>query len=258
MAEVKIVNLIPTYNERQNIALLLKSYLALGKKLPQYKFLILIVDDNSPDGTGEIVKRYQSRSRAIYLLKGKKRGLGVAMTRGLKYAINTLKADIVISNEADFAYDHRKIPFIIGKIEEGYDVVIASRHVPGGNTAGWTLTRKLNHWFANKVFATWIAGTHEVYDHNGAFRAIRVKGVLDQIVFDEIETKGFGFFNYFLFKLTQVTDKFYEFPVTYRFRTRGESKVSFNPKYVRTYLKDVVEYIYLCLQIRLERLQMVR
>lgn len=216
------------------------------------KYVVLVVDDNSPDGTGKLVQQYKSKK--IILLSGRKKGLGRAMIRGYKYSIKELKADVVVSNEADFAFDPKLIPLMVRKIRAGYDVVIGSRHVGDGGTEGWTFNRKINHWIANKFFATWVAGVSNVYDHNGAFRAIRVASVLDKVNFNELKINGFGFFNYLLFRLTLITDKFYEFPVTYRFRQRGESKVSFNPRYFRTYLRDVIEYIKLSLRIRLEKL----
>ncbi|HEX6977159.1 MAG TPA: glycosyltransferase [Patescibacteria group bacterium] len=254
MKKTRVVNLIPTYNEKENILLMIEKVEEVAKKYRQYDFVILIVDDNSPDGTGKIVATLQKKYSNIVLLTHKKEGLGKAMIRGIKYTLKHLKADILIINEADFAYNPEKMPFMIKKItEDGYDVVVASRHVGNGGTKGWTVGRTLNHWFANYVCATWLAGTRQVYDHNGAFRAIRIHGVLDAINFDGFKTRGFGFFNYFLFKLTQVTNNFFEFPVTYQFRTRGESKVSFNPKYFKTYLKDVLEYLKICLAIRLER-----
>ncbi len=252
---MRVVVIIPTYNEKENIALMLDALIkiAASNKSDSYKFLV--VDDNSPDGTGEIVKKFKFKYKSkIELLTGKKEGLGEAMIRGYEYCLGKLKPDAVVSTEADFAYDPKYIPFSINKIKEGYDVVIASRHVAKGETQGWTLNRKINHWIANKFFATWIAGVTEVHDHNGAFRAIRVKGVLERINFKKLKVMGFGFFNYFLFKLSRVTDKFYEFPVTYKFRTRGESKVSFNPKYLNTYLHDVFEYIKLSLMIRTEKM----
>ncbi len=252
--KIRIVNLIPTYNECENISLMIEKVEEIARKNRRYDFQILVVDDNSPDGTGDIVKKLQKKYSNITLLSHAKEGLGKAMVRGIKYTLSKMKAGILIINEADFAYDPGRMPFMIKKItKDNYDVVVASRHVGNGKTQGWTLGRRLNHWFANKVCATWLAGTYEVYDHNGAFRAIRVKGVLDRIDFRNFKTRGFGFFNYFIFKLTQVTDSFYEFPITYQFRTRGESKVSFNPKYIKTYLKDVAEYINLCIRIRLER-----
>ncbi len=249
----KVTILIPTYNEAPNIGLLLADLLGTLKKIKNYKFSILIVDGKSPDGTGDIVRSFQKKERNIYLVTDKKRGLGKAMIKGYRYAMEKLKADIIVSNEADFAFDFKHLPYMLKKIDKGCDVVVGSRHVGVGKTQGWTLNRRFNHWVANKFFATWIAGVKEVYDHNGAYRAIRVKGVLDRIDWRSLRVSGFGFFFYSLYKLTQVTKKFDEFPVIYRFRTRGESKVSFNPKYIRVYLRDVFEYAKLAFQIRLEK-----
>lgn len=250
---MKVVCIIPTYNERENITRMLDVMLRIISKQKNDRYVVLVVDDNSPDGTGELVRKYKSKK--IVLLSGKKKGLGKAMIKGYKYAINQLKADVVVSNEADFAFDPRLIPSMVKRIKEGYDVVVGSRHVGDGRTEGWTINRRLNHWIANKFFATWVAGVNTVYDHNGAFRAIRVHGVLNKIKFNKLNVSGFGFFNYSLFKLTQITDKFYEFPVVYKFREKGESKVSLNPKYFHTYLNDVWEYAVLSLKIRSEKLR---
>ncbi len=249
---MRITVIIPTYNEKENIKeIIKKTFDAVKGKGDEYT--VLVVDDNSPDGTGPLIKGLEAKFGRLKLLSGKKEGVGKAMIRGYLYTLRNLKPDIVVSTEADFAYDPKYIPDATGKIKEGFDVVVGSRHVGIGKTEGWTLSRKLNHWVANKFFATWIAGVGEVHDHNGAFRAIRVKGVLDKVDFKKIKISGFGFFSYFLFKLTQSTDKFYELPITYRFRTKGESKVSFNPKYFMTYLHDVLEYIFLSFKIRLEK-----
>lgn len=250
----RIVHLIPTYNERENIAKVIKLIRRVVKNDRKRKHLILVVDDNSPDQTAKIVKELQETTQDLHLLTGPKRGLGIAMIRGLKHSLQHLQPDVVISTEADLAFDPKHIPYMLEKIEEGYDVVIGSRHVGDGKTEGWNLNRKLNHFIANKIFATYVAGVREVSDHNGAFRAIRVRHVLDQLDLDNLALTGFGFFSYSLFKLTQITSKFHEFPITYRFRTAGESKVSFNPKYFHTYLMDVLEYISLSLRIRLEKL----
>ncbi|MBI3396987.1 glycosyltransferase [Candidatus Woesebacteria bacterium] len=250
---MRVVTVIPTYNEKENILKMLQIMSGISRRQRNDEYITLVVDDNSPDGTGQIVEDFIKTHKNIFLLSGKKKGLGKAMIRGIKFAVNELKADVVVSNEADFAFDPKKVPFMITKIKQGWDVIVGSRHVGNGKTAGWTLNRKLNHWIANKFFATWVAGVREVNDHNGAFRAIRVKNVLDIINLENLNVSGFGFFNYFLFKLSLVTDKFYEFPVVYKFRTKGESKVSFNSKYLFTYIKDVLEYIKLSFKIRLEK-----
>lgn len=246
---MNIVILIPTYNESENIGLLLKELLVRIKKLSKYKFKILVVDDNSPDGTGKIVNSFRKRHSNIYLLQGEKKGLGSAMTRGYKYALNKLHPDVVITNEADFAFSFKHLPLMLKKIEEGYDVVVASRHVGVGKTEGWTLTRRLNHWVANTFFGRWIAGVTVVYDKNGAYRAVRATS-LRKIRWDRLHVHGFAFFFYLIYKLSQVTNNFYEFPATYTFRKRGESKVSFNTKYIKSYLKDILEYTKLAVNIR--------
>lgn len=250
---MRIVILIPTYNEAENIGRLLRELIPILAKIKKHRAEVLVVDDTSPDGTADIVRGLQKKHKNIHLLMGKKNGLGNAMIRGYRYAMETLKADVVVANEADFAFDFKTLPVMIKRIEEGFDVVVASRHVGDGKTEGWTLNRKLNHWVANTVFATWIAGVREVYDHNGAYRAIRVKGVLDSIGLKKFRVTGFGFFFYLMYKLTTVTEKIYEFPVTYTFRTAGESKVSFNRKYVKTYARDVMEYVKLAFSIRKEK-----
>lgn len=253
LESMKVAILIPTYNEKENIGLLLDELLLLAKGLKKHNFWIVVVDGNSPDGTGEIVKNYQKKNRRIILLSGKKVGLGADMVKGYRYVLKNLRADVVVTNEADFGFSFSHLAKMLGKIETGCDVVVASRHVGVGRSHGWTLSRKLNHWVANTFFARYLAGIREVYDKNGAFRAIRVKGVLEKINFANFPTRGFSFFFYLIYELSNVTDKFCEIPVVFHFRTRGESKVSFNPKYLQTYIRDTWEYAALAFQIRLER-----
>jgi len=250
----KVTLIIPSYNERENIKNAILTIKKQVKNLTSYEFIYLIVDDNSPDGTGQIVKKMMKVDKSIHLLSGRKNGLGNAMIRGTKYALTKLHPDIIISTEADLAYDAKIIPEALKKIEEGYDLVVASRDVKGGATKGWTISRKVNHWVANKLFATWIAGENKIKDHNGAFRAVKVKGLLEKINFKDFPN-GFGFFNYSLFKLNRVSNKGYEMPVRYNFRTKGESKISFNPKYAKTYVSDIFEYISICFRIRSEKKQ---
>lgn len=251
----RVVVILPTYNERENIGPALRDIQQATRNInKQYQITFLVVDDRSPDGTGAVVKTLQKKDRRIILLSGPKKGLGKAVIRGLRYAMGTLRADIVITDEADLAYEAKHIPYALRKIAEGFDLVVASRHVPKGEVKGWSASRKLNHWVANYFFATFVAGVSQVHDHNGAFRAVRVKNVLEKVPLASLP-RGFGFFNYWLFKLTQVTSRVHEFPVTYHFRTRGESKVSFNLKYLSDYSRDVKEYIYLCFQIRRELMQ---
>lgn len=255
MKVVKVVNIIPTYNERENIGLMLKTLAKIAKDNPRYDFTTLVVDDESPDGTGEVVKDYMKKDSSVHLITGPKKGLGHALIRGYKHAMEKMRAEVIIPNDCDFSFDPHKIPGLLKRIEKGYDVVVASRHVGKGATEGWSLFRKLNHWVSNVLFASWVAGIKEVKDHNGNFKAIRVKSVLDQVPLEEllekIKIRGFGFQAYILYALSKVTDKFCEVPVVFKFRTRGEAKIG--KKYLKSYLRDVFEYMKLSLLIRLDR-----
>lgn len=244
---MKVVNLIPTYNEAENIGPMLQALAKMAQANRRHQFLTIVVDDNSPDGTGELAKKFKQ----VQVLSGSRQGLGMAMVRGLKYVSKNIRADVVVTNECDFAYHPNLIPRALKLIEDGNDVVIGSRHVSGGATTGWTWQRRLNHWVANTAFATWLAGVTQVSDHNGAFRAIRINKVLKKINWTDMPT-GFAFFNYWLYKMTLLTDKIVEMPINYQFRRRGESKISFNPKYFRHYVHDVGEYIKFCVLIRLQ------
>lgn len=255
---MKIVNIIPTYNEKKTIGPMLDTLIRIAKENPQYQFVHLVADDNSPDGTAEVVKKYIKNHKSIQLITGPKKGLGEALLRSYRYAVQNLGADVIIPNDADQSFSPEYIPELLKKIAEGYDVVVASRHVGKGGIEGWSLFRKLNHWVSNILFATYVAGIKEVKDHNGNFKAIRVKRVLDQVDFDKLikklKIRGFVIQTYILYELSKFTKKFVEVPVVFRFRAGVESKIS-SKKYLKTYLRDVVEYMKLCLFIRLERSQ---
>jgi dolichol-phosphate mannosyltransferase len=246
-----IVYIIPTYNERENILDMLETVNAVLNKIASYKKYILVVDDNSPDKTAELVRQFQKKHPMVKLLSGRKEGLGAAMIRGYKFAMKKLHADIVVSNEADFSYSPSYTPLMIKKIEKGIDVVVGSRKI--SSVKRWPFSRRIVHWVANTFFAAWIAGVGQVQDHNSLFKAIGVKGVLDQLDFQSFP-KGFSFFNYLIFRLSKVTPRIYEITTPFRPRTRGESKVSFKPKYIKSALRDATEYIHNCFRIRLEKL----
>jgi dolichol-phosphate mannosyltransferase len=254
---MKVVNIIPTYNEKENIKEMIKTLQNIAKKNKKWDFETLIVDDNSPDGTAKIVEKLMKKNTSLHLLNGPKKGLGTALLRGFSYAIKKLKADVVVTNDCDFSWDPQKIPNLLEKIEKGWDVVIASRYNSKGRaqTKGWNRLRKINHWIANIFFAAWIAQIKQVKDHNGNFKAIRVKGVLDQVpikrLLKSLKVKGFAIQPYLIYQLSKTTDKFLEVFVPFKFRLKGEAKVS--RKYFKTYSHDAVEYAKLCLHIGIKR-----
>lgn len=245
---MKIVHIIPTFNEKENIGRMIEVLQELGKS-NNWKHEILVVDDHSPDGTAEVVYKYQKKFSNIHLLLKEKEGLGRALILGYEYAIKKLQADVVIPNDADFQWDPYDIPRLMKKLQEGYDVVVASRHVPGGKVVGWNGFRKLNHDVSNSLLAWWVAGVKEVVDHAGNFKAIRVKGILDKVALSKMKNVGFSFQLHILYELSKTGAKFAEVPSVFRERRFGRSKIGFN----RYYLRDVLEYIKSSLSIRVDR-----
>lgn len=246
---MRIVHIIPTYNEKENIGLMIEKLIAIGKKYPLWQTRILIIDDSSPDGTAKIVKNYQSKYPHIYLLSKKKVGLGSALTVGFEFAVKKLHADIVIPNDADFQWDPQDFPRLVQKIEEGYDVAVASRHVEGGKVIEWSMFRRANHEISNTLLAWFIAGVTQVRDHAGNFKAIRVKGVLDRIPLSRMRNVGFSFQLRILYELSKTGATFIEIPVAFHERKRGQSKIGLN----KHYLRDVAEYLISSVLIRIDR-----
>ncbi len=250
----KLGILVPTYNEIENITLMLGELDKILGKISNYQTTIVVIDDNSPDGTAKQAKKFKPKFVNVKLLSGEKNGLGTALVKGYKYATNILKADLVGSIDADFLFDPRDLPKLIRMIEKGRDVAIGSRHHKGGfRVANWPLSRYITHWIANDFFARIIAGNNEVVDHNGNFRVIR-SSILNRIDWEKLPTKGYGFLNYMIYEMGKYGAKFGEVPVKLTWRTRGESKISFNPRYIRSFIQDTFEYIFLCFRIRFERI----
>jgi len=245
---MKIVHIIPTFNEKENIGRMIEVLEELAEK-NKWDTEILVVDDHSPDKTADVVRSYQKKFPNIHLLLKKKEGLGRALILGYEYAIKKLHADVVIPNDADFQWDPADCPKLISKINEGYDVVVASRHVPGGKVVGWNWFRKLNHEVSNTFLAWFVAGVHEVADHAGNFKAIRVAGILDKVPLAKMKNVGFSFQLHILYELSKTGAKFTEVPSVFRERRFGQSKIGFN----RYYLRDVLEYIKSSLFIRFDR-----
>ncbi|MBI2611193.1 glycosyltransferase [Candidatus Gottesmanbacteria bacterium] len=246
---MRIVHIIPTYNEKENIGKMIETINEISRSRTDWDNHILIVDDHSPDGTAYIVKKYQEKYSHIHLMLKKKEGLGKALIMGYEYAIKNLHADVIIPNDADFQWDPHDFPLLIDKIEDGYDVVVASRHVPGAKVVGWNWFRKLNHDVSNYLLAWWIAGVQEIKDHAGNFKAIRVKKVLDQVPLQKMRNAGFSFQLHILYELSKTGAKFVEIPVTFQERKLGKSKIGFN----RYYLRDIAEYIKNSFTIRAHR-----
>ncbi len=212
---------LATYNEIDNLPKMLER---LTEAAPNAD--ILIVDDNSPDGTGVWAQEASERdSRIKVLVRTNERGLGSAVVRALSYAIEN-GYRCVVNMDADFSHPVEDVPRLLERFENKefpVDVVIGSRYVPGGATPDWSLKRKLMSQCVN-AFARLMLG-FKTRDNSGAFRCYRVE-TLKKLEFDKFVSKGYSFFEEMLFRLRQVDARFAEIPIVFLDRRYGVSKIN--------------------------------
>lgn len=215
---MKVLIVIPTYNERENVERIIEE---IFKFLPSAN--ILIVDDNSPDGTSEIVKEIMKKDKRVNLiLKEKKEGLGKAYKTGFKWGIEK-NYDIIIQMDADFSHSPEVLPEFIKEIEKGYDLIIGSRYLNGVSVVNWPIKRLLLSYFAN-VYARILTGV-PVRDLTGGFKAWK-KEVLENLPWEKIDAEGYGFQIETTFYAKKLGYKIKEYPIIFIERRVGISKMS--------------------------------
>lgn len=241
------VVVIPTYNERDNILKLIPEVLVQETSNEGVRLSVLIVDDNSPDGTATAVRRTFSSDSRVRVLSGDKNGYGDACRRGFLYALNDMEADFILQMDADFSHDPREIPFLIHRLLVDSDVVIGSRYILGGSIPQeWPFMRRLNSKLGNAV-ARYIAGMRRVQDCTGGFRAIRSE-VVKRIQLDELGVKGYAFQISLLHAVLRMGVRVREIPIHFRDRTDGISKLRF---------QDRIEFILHAVRLRLDSLKTI-
>lgn len=209
--------IIPAYNEAKNIPSLLKQIFFLGLNLS-----VLIVDDNSPDGTSEEVKKQQSKYPHLYLLKRSgKRGLASAYIEGFKYALEK-GYEIIIQMDADLSHSPSCIPNML-RLLITYDLVIGSRYIEKGGVSNWTFTRLLLSRLAN-VFSKILLHI-PINDLTSGFKCMR-KTVLEDIDFPTITPKGYVFQIEMVYRAFLKGFKIVEYPIIFKERKDGISKVT--------------------------------
>ena len=212
--------IIPTYNEKENIENIIRAIFALEKS-----FHILVVEDNSPDGTADIVRKMQSEyPKSLFMIERKgKLGLGTAYIAGFKWAIEH-KYDYVFEMDADFSHNPNDLPRLYNKCaEERYDVAIGSRYVSGVNVVNWPMGRVLMSYFASK-YVRLITGL-PIHDTTAGFKCYR-REVLETIGLDTIRFKGYAFQIEMKFTAYKCGFKIAEVPVIFVNRELGTSKMN--------------------------------
>ncbi len=239
----RVVVIIPTYNEKENISLMIEKLVLEEFPKINADMKLLVVDDNSPDGTGDIVKKYMkkfnSKQKKIYLLQGEKAGLGMAYVRGMKYAIGEIHADAVMEMDADFQHPPRFVPPMVQAYLNGADYVIGSRYIKGGSVpADWAISRKAISFFGN-LFIRMVLLKPSIHDLTTGFRLTRVNGVLDKIDLDNLmELKRFAYKVDLLYQSIKNSKKVVEVPLEFAARKREKSK--FNPNEMTSTFKVAI------------------
>lgn len=222
MNNISIV--LPTYNESENILSMIETLFRVAKK-NKYNLRILVVDDNSPDGTAHIVTEIAKTNTQVSLLLGEKEGLGKAYIRGFSEVLKTHKPEIIVMMDCDFSHSPEHLPALINSILVGNDYVIGSRYIDGGAIPGdWPIKRILNSKIANLV-ATLLGGiTPSIKDKSGGFKAIRASA-LKKVEYEKINTFGYGFQMHLLGLFINGGYRIHEVPIIFRDREFGKSKM---------------------------------
>jgi dolichol-phosphate mannosyltransferase len=213
---VKATVCLPTYNERENLEKMVRALGAYGVR-------VLVADDNSPDGTGEIADRLaQALDYVDVLHRPHKEGIGPAYIAAFRRALET-DTELILEMDCDFSHDPADVPRLIAACEAGADIALGSRYVPGGGTRNWGLVRRVVSW-GGSFYARVILGL-PLRDLTGGFKCFR-RVVLETIDLDAIHSKGYAFQIELTYRAVRRGFRVTEVPIVFVDRTEGTSKMS--------------------------------
>lgn len=228
--------IIPTYKEKENIISLIQD---IFKILPETS--ILVVDDNSPDGTGQSVRELKNKFPRLDLLQRVgNRGFGRSYIDGFKMAINDDDCEVIVMMDADFSHDPKEIPNMVKKLFE-YNVVIGSRYVKDGRIENWNWRRRILSRFANFYARTILRVS--ICDLTAGFICFH-KEMLKSVDLDSIKSEGYAFLVGLKYKMLKAGCKIFEHPITFTERREGQSKMSF---------KNIWEAVFLPWKLKLSK-----
>ncbi|MBI2126890.1 MAG: polyprenol monophosphomannose synthase [Thaumarchaeota archaeon] len=219
----RTVVVIPTYNERENIERLVNGLLeAFDSKSMESS--VIIVDDNSPDGTAEAVRALEDFQKRVFLVvRPAKMGLGSAYAEGYRQAIKSLSPDCIIQMDADLSHPPELATELAKAVEEGFDVAIGSRYVRGGGTRAWSLGRRLTSKGANLLIRTLLrTGLH---DNTSGYRAMKIE-VVQSILEHDLRSRGYGYNVETIYLYHKLKLRVRELALMYGSREKGQTKLS--------------------------------
>jgi len=207
---------LPTYNERENVERMVRALVAEGVH-------VLVIDDNSPDGTGEIADRLAAELDGVNVLhRGRKEGLGPAYLAGFARALAD-GAELILEMDCDFSHEPKDVPRLVTQAEQGADLVLGSRYVPGGRIPNWGLLRRFISRGGCVYAQLWLQT--RVRDLTGGFKCYR-RRVLETIDLDAIDAKGYAFQIETTYRTLRKGFRVVEVPITFVDREEGGSKMS--------------------------------
>jgi len=228
--------IVPTYNERENLPILIET---INKVFVEEKIVgeIVIIDDNSPDGTGQLAEQLRRKYKFLKVIhRPSKLGLGSAYREGFRAA----EGKLLFTMDADLSHDPAYMPQFIERAEHA-DVVIGSRYVEGGGIIGWGLYRKLVSKIAN--FLAGIVVGADVNDITSGYRAYR-KEVLEKVPLEEIQSSGYAFQLEILYEIRKKGFKIDSVPIVFTDRRKGRSKLG---------MREILSFLMLTIKLGLRR-----
>jgi dolichol-phosphate mannosyltransferase len=233
---------LPTYNEAENIPIIIPWIFEEAKKIETHEIHVLIVDDNSPDGTQEVVRTHMEKFPNLHLITGEKKGLGEAYKRGFDHAIKNLDPDLIFEMDSDLQHSPTLLPLFITLANHGFTLVIGSRFAPGGSTPNFSMWRRFQSLFGNWLIRV-LGGLPRIHDCTSGYRCIKAE-LIKKCDLSFLSTRGYSFQSSLLFELLRNGARVIEIPIEFPDRVHGESKLSF---------RDQVEFLLNIAKIRFRK-----
>lgn len=233
---------LPTYNEADNIRLIVPAIFEQQARIADHELHILVVDDNSPDGTQDVVGELQNQFPRMHLITGSKKGLGEAYKKGMAWAIEHLKPEFLFEMDADLQHDPELIPLFVALMGYDFDVVIGSRFAPGGDTPDFSFRRRLISRVGNWMIR-FLGGIPRIADCTSGYRCIRAD-LIGKCDLGFMSTRGYSFQSSLLCEFIRNGARVVEIPIIFRDRKHGQSKLS---------LRDQMEFLLNIPRLRFNR-----
>ncbi len=234
---------LPTYNEAENVRVVIPHILEQASRILTHELHVVVVDDNSPDGTAAVVRTFMATFSNVHLLTGEKHGLGAAYERGMAYSLSALHADLIFEMDADLQHDPSLLPLFAALANYGFSVVIGSRFIYGGSTPHFPLRRRFLSLIGTWLLST-LGGLPALTDCTSGYRCIKAD-VFAKCDLTGLAHTGYSFQSSLLCELIRNGARVIEVPIQFQERRRGKSKLQF---------RDQMEFLINLFRLRHKRI----